>query len=266
MRAPVGSQRGGARGLGAADEARGVEQARHAHLGHRLDDAGAADAGDAGVLRGLGEAGIGGPEVGADDLEARLLRVGSISTRSMAPGAARWPALICAPSKAGPVGEEQASTPSVSPSRISALVPTSTTSVRSVCAPGRLGQRDGGGVGPHMARDAGQEVDARGGRDPGRPRSRASSVTLSAVASAKGAWPSSTGSMPSRRWCITGLQTMTVSKTRPGSIPASSAISPWRGRRSPRARPASSPRRRRGSSWRSSPGSSGPRRSGSAGS
>jgi hypothetical protein len=29
--------------------------------------------------------------------------------------------------------------------------------------------------------------------------------------------------MPSRRWCITGLQTMTSSKTRPGSIPASSA-------------------------------------------
>ena len=28
--------------------------------------------------------------------------------RSIAPGAARWPEEICAPSKAGPVGEEQA--------------------------------------------------------------------------------------------------------------------------------------------------------------
>ena len=33
----------------------------------------------------------------------------SMRTRSMAPGAARWPQEICAPSKAGPVGEEQAS-------------------------------------------------------------------------------------------------------------------------------------------------------------
>ena len=56
------------------------------------------------------------------------LVTGSISTRSIAPGAARWPELICAPSKAGPVGEEQASTLSLLPSRISALVPTSTTS------------------------------------------------------------------------------------------------------------------------------------------
>ena len=59
------------------------------------------------------------------------LVTGSISTRSMAPGAARWPEEICAPSKAGPVGEEQASTRSRLPSRISALVPTSTTSISS---------------------------------------------------------------------------------------------------------------------------------------
>src|SRR5262245_30125719 len=32
-----------------------------------------------------------------------LLRVGDSSGRSIAPGAARWPQLICAPSKAGPV-------------------------------------------------------------------------------------------------------------------------------------------------------------------
>ena len=58
---------------------------------------------------------------------------GSIRTRSMAPGAARWPEEICAPSKAGPVGEEQASSRSRLPSTISALVPTSTTSIISSC-------------------------------------------------------------------------------------------------------------------------------------
>ena len=56
---------------------------------------------------------------------------GSMRTRSMAPGAARWPEEICAPSKAGPVGDEQASTFSRLPSNISALVPTSTTSIIS---------------------------------------------------------------------------------------------------------------------------------------
>ena len=52
-------------------------------------------------------------------------------TRSMAPGAARWPQEICAPSKAGPVGEEAASRRCRLPSTISALVPTSTISVIS---------------------------------------------------------------------------------------------------------------------------------------
>ena len=54
---------------------------------------------------------------------------GSIRTRSMAPGAARWPQEISAPSNAGPVGEEQASTRSRLPSTISALVPISTSRV-----------------------------------------------------------------------------------------------------------------------------------------
>jgi hypothetical protein len=47
----------------------------------------------------------------------------------MAPGAARWPDEICAPSNAGPVGEEQASSRSRLPRMISALVPTSTISI-----------------------------------------------------------------------------------------------------------------------------------------
>ncbi len=53
----------------------------------------------------------------------------SIRTRSIAPGAARCPLEIWAPSKAGPVGDEAASNRSALPSTISALVPTSTSSV-----------------------------------------------------------------------------------------------------------------------------------------
>ena len=53
----------------------------------------------------------------------------SIRIRSIAPGAARWPEEICAPSKAGPVGDDAASKRSLFPTTISALVPTSTTSV-----------------------------------------------------------------------------------------------------------------------------------------
>ena len=51
---------------------------------------------------------------------------GSILTLSIAPGAALCPELICAPSKAGPVGLDAASTLSLLPTIISALVPTST--------------------------------------------------------------------------------------------------------------------------------------------
>ena len=95
-------------------------------------------------------------------------------TRSIAPGAARWPQLICAPSKAGPVGLEQASSRSRLPSTISALVPTSTSSVISSVEVRPLGQDHAGGVGADVAGDAGQDVDARvrvqrdaelGGRD-----------------------------------------------------------------------------------------------------
>ena len=55
----------------------------------------------------------------------------SMRTRSIAPGAARCPPLICAPSNAGPVGLEAATILCELPSTNSALVPTSTTSVIS---------------------------------------------------------------------------------------------------------------------------------------
>ena len=62
---------------------------------------------------------------------------GSIRTRSIAPGAARCPALICAPSKAGPVGLDAASRRWRLPSTISALVPTSTSNTHSSARSGR---------------------------------------------------------------------------------------------------------------------------------
>src|ERR1700752_4438262 len=46
------------------------------HLGDDFDDPGAADAGDAAARDGLGKGRIIGPEVRADDLEARLERDG----------------------------------------------------------------------------------------------------------------------------------------------------------------------------------------------
>ena len=85
----------------------------------------------------------------------------SMRTRSMAPGAARCPQLICAPSKAGPVGLEQASRRRLLPSTISALVPTSTSSVTSSLRSGPLGQHHTRGIGPHMAGNTRQHIDAR---------------------------------------------------------------------------------------------------------
>ena len=63
---------------------------------------------------------------------------GSIRTRSMAPGVARWPAVIWAPSKAGPVGLEAARMRPPPARTISALVPTSTTSRTSSARSGRV--------------------------------------------------------------------------------------------------------------------------------
>ncbi len=57
-------------------------------------------------------------------------------TRSIAPGAARWPQLICAPSNAGPVGLDAASIRSRLPRTISAFVPTSTIRLTVSCSYG----------------------------------------------------------------------------------------------------------------------------------
>ena len=145
--------------------------------------------------------------------------------RSMAPGAARWPELICAPSNAGPVGEEQAKTREVFPSRISAFVPTSTIKTKSSDFPGSSDNATAAASAPTWPAIQGNRYICADFAMFVRSRSNACNETDSDVAKAKGAWPNSTGSIPNRRWCITGLQTKTTSKIRLGSISASFAIS-----------------------------------------
>ena len=127
------------------------------------------------------------------------LLAGSISIFSIAPGAARWPELICAPSNAGPVGEEQAKTRVWSPSKISALVPTSTTKTKSSDCPGSSESATAAASAPTWPAIQGR-IKTRA--DPFVDvisSSCAAKVKASDVAKAKGACPSSTGSMPSRR-------------------------------------------------------------------
>ena len=73
MGAAFGDAARGAGLIGAADQAALIDKARHPHLGHGFDDARAADAGDAGFIGGGGKARIVGPQIGADDAEARFL-------------------------------------------------------------------------------------------------------------------------------------------------------------------------------------------------
>ena len=79
----------------------------------------------------------------------------------MAPGAARWPPEIWAPSKAGPVGLEAASSRRRSPSTISAFVPTSTTSVIRSAWCGSSARITPAVSAPDVAGDARQDVDPR---------------------------------------------------------------------------------------------------------
>ena len=102
----------------------------------------------------------------SDQASAPMMRkrgslvTGSISTRSMAPGAARWPEEICAPSKAGPVGEEQARTRVAVAEQDLGVGADVDHEHQLLGAVGGLGEGDGGGVGADVAGDAGQDVDA----------------------------------------------------------------------------------------------------------
>ena len=69
------------------------------------------------------------PGVDADDPEARLERLAVDPDALDGAGRGALAAQIWAPSKAGPVGLEAASSRRLSPRTISAFVPTSTTSV-----------------------------------------------------------------------------------------------------------------------------------------
>ena len=82
-------------------------------------------------------------------------------TRSIAPGAARWPQLICAPSNAGPVGLEQA-TQAVAVAEHDLGVGAHIDQqghFRGEIRP--LGEHHARRVGADVAGDAGQHVDAR---------------------------------------------------------------------------------------------------------
>ena len=145
---------------------------------------------------------------------------GSISTRSIAPGAARWPELIWAPSNAGPVGEEQASTRVLLPNSSSALVPTSTIRTISSDLPGSSASATAAASAPTCPAIQGRMNTRAAGFIAVRFSSVAFSESEFDVAKANGAWPNSTGSIPSSRWCMIGLQTNTTSIRSRASIPA----------------------------------------------
>ena len=190
---------------------------------------------------------------------------GSIRTRSMAPGAARWPDEIWAPSKAGPVGLEAASRRCRLPSTSSAFVPTSTISVTSSARCGCSARITPAVSAPTWPAMHGSTYT----RAPGCAGSSSSAAvawTACSVASVNGAWPSGVGSSPSTRWCMIGLPTSTSSRISSVSTPADAASSPTRSRSAvTHGRRHLGGTARRGASRRRR-GSSGPRRTGSAGS
>ena len=87
--APVGDDAVAARGQLTVDDAVLIDDAGEVHLRDHFDDSRTADAGDAGGRRRLGKSRFVGPQIRADDLEARFEGCGSMRTRSIAPGAAR---------------------------------------------------------------------------------------------------------------------------------------------------------------------------------
>ena len=164
----------------------------------------------------------------------------SIRTRSMAPGAARWPQEICAPSNAGPVGEEQASRRWRLPSTSSAFVPTSTS--RRISSD-RYGPSDN-----TMPAASAPTCPAMHGsrytRAPGlsiSPSSFARASCAPSIVRANGAPPSSTGSSPRNRWCITGLATIVTSTISAALSPADWATSCARSLTPSRRQAVSSP-------------------------
>ena len=87
----------------------------------------------------------------------------SMRTRSMAPGAARWPALIWAPSKAGPVGERGGQQPVAVAEHDLGVRADVDDEGHRVGLVRLLGEDDAGRVRPDVAGDARQHVDPGAG-------------------------------------------------------------------------------------------------------
>ncbi len=83
----------------------------------------------------------------------------STRTRSMAPGAARCPDEICAPSKAGPVGLEAASRRSLIPQHQLGVGADVYQQLQTLATMRALRQHRPGGVGADMAGDARKRID-----------------------------------------------------------------------------------------------------------
>ncbi len=149
--------------------------------------------------RRRGEARIVRPQVAADHLEARLERRG-IDAHAL-DGAGRR-ALAAADLRAleGGAGRARAGEQPLAVAEHDLGIGADVDQQRDLVAEVRpLGEDHAGGVGADVAGDAGQHVDARV-RDARRYRApRRGSVSAWSTASANGAPPSSTGSMPSTR-------------------------------------------------------------------
>ncbi len=196
------------------------------HLGDHLDNAGAADAGDADAFFG----GFIEPTVllllDADDAGARFQRRHGLLLRADGAGRGALAAGDLGALEGGPGGRgagEQAL--ACEPSTISALVPTSTASMMSSLRWGDSDSTTAAASAPTWPAMHGQHVELRAPALKPRSSSRAGRVRDRPVASANGAPPSSIGSMPSSRWCITGLPTSTMSTTSSRLSPASAVTS-----------------------------------------
>ena len=190
----------------------------------------------------------------------------SIRTRSIAPGAARWPPLIWAPSKAGPVGLEAASSRS--------LVAEHDLGVGADVDDQRHARRPGAAPRPGSRRPCRRRRGrrCRAARRPGRRDGRAGPSSAAVVAHGPVGGQRERRAAERRR--VDAEQEVVHDRVADDrqledlvALDAGLARQRRRSaRRAPRARPRSSRRRPRDASSRTRPGSSGPRRSGSAGS
>ncbi len=153
---PCGTEREVAVCSARPDQARGVDEAGGAHLGNGLNDAGAADAGDLGA----GEGGVVGPEVAADDAEAGLFRdrvnLDALDGAGGGALAGRDLRALEGGTRGGGAGED-AGAVAEEDLGVGADVDHEHQVVGEL---GRLREGDGGGVGAHVAGNAGQDVDA----------------------------------------------------------------------------------------------------------